>query len=106
MGTANITMVIFLLHFFLSLVVGQPVNCGDRGSDRQIICNYRPKTDVMEHWKLDLDQRDFQHFLGENNFTSAKNVYGKGANSMKTSEITLGTPLGQSFSQGASVIQG
>jgi len=84
----------------------QPVNCGDIGSDRQIICNYRPKTDVMEHWKLDLDQRDIEYFLGQNDFTSAKDVYGKGANSMKTSEITLDSPLAQSFPQGAPVVQG
>merc|ERR1719430_1797547 len=83
----------------------QPVNCGDGGSDRQIICNYRPKSDVMEHWKLDLDQRDFEYFLGQNDFTSAKDVYGKGANSMKTSDITLASGLAQSFPQGASVQQ-
>merc|ERR1712215_329288 len=84
----------------------QPVNCGDIGSDRQLICNYRPKTDVMEHWKLDLDQRDIEYFLGQNDFTSAKDVYGKGANSMKTSGITLASPLAKTFPQGTPVEQG
>merc|ERR1712215_203162 len=73
---------------------------------RQIICKYQPKTDVMEHWEIDLDQRDFEYFLGQNDFTSAKDVYGKGANSMKTSDITLASGLAQSFPQGASVQQG
>jgi len=83
-----------------------PVFCGDSGSERQIICNYRPKTDVMEHWEIDLDQRDFVHFLGQNNFTAAKNVYDKGANSMKTSDVDLAAALTQAFDYETPVTQG
>jgi len=84
----------------------QPVNCGDRDSDRQLICNYRPKTDVMEHWEIDLDQRDLKHFLKQKDFTAAKNVYDKGANSMKTSDVVLATALTQAFPQETPVTQG
>jgi len=84
-----------------------PVDCGDGGkSNRQIICNYLPKSDVMEHWKLDLDQKDFETFLGDGDFVKAEAIYANGANSMKTSEITLNTPLTQGFAKGSIVTQG
>ena len=75
-------------------------------SNRQIICNYLPKSDVTEHWKLDLDQKDFETFLGNGDFEKAEAIYGNGANSMKTSEITLNTPLAQGFAKGSIVTQG
>merc|ERR1712013_539447 len=57
-----------------------PVDCGDGGnSKRQIICNYLPKSDVMEHWKLDLDQKDFETFLGDRDFVKAEGIYANGA---------------------------
>jgi len=71
-----------------------------------IICNYLPKSDVMEHWKIDLDQQDFETFLGSGDFVKAEGVYGNGANSMKTSEITLDTALTQAFAVGSVVTQG
>merc|ERR1712142_426357 len=75
-----------------------PVDCGDGGnSNRQIICNYLPKSDVMEHWKIDLDQKDLEIFLETEDFVKAKGVYENGANSMKTSDITLHTALTQGF---------
>merc|ERR1712142_1069629 len=84
-----------------------PVDCGDGGqSNRQIICNYLPKSDVMEHWKIDLDQQDFETFLDSGDFVKAGGVYGNGANSMKTSEITLDTALTQAFAVGSVVTQG
>merc|ERR1712128_367888 len=86
-----------------------PVNCGDGGgspSTRQIICNYRPKSDVMEHWKIDLDLRDMEAFLANADFTKAEGIYEYGANSMKSSEITLETPLAQAFPAGSPVKQG
>ena len=75
-------------------------------SNRQIICNYLPKSDVTEHWKLDLDQKDFETFLGNGDFEKAEAIYVNGANSMKTSEITLNTPLAQGFAKGSIVTQG
>merc|ERR1739838_1127913 len=86
-----------------------PVNCGDGGSSpstRQIICNYLPKSDVMEHWKIDLDQKDMEAFLATADFTKAEGIYQNGANSMKTSEITLDIPLAQAFPAGSPVKQG
>ena len=75
-------------------------------SNRQIICNYLPKSDVTEHWKLDLDQKDLETFLGNGDFEKAEAIYVNGANSMKTSEITLNTPLAQGFAKGSIVTQG
>merc|ERR1711872_24338 len=84
-----------------------PVDCGDGGqSNRQIICNYLPKSDVMEHWKIDLDQQDFETFLDSGDFVKAGGVYGNGTNSMKTSVITLDTALTQAFAVGSVVTQG
>merc|ERR1739838_130679 len=86
-----------------------PVNCGDGGSSpstRQIICNYRPKSDVMEHWKIDLDLKDMEAFLANADFTKAEGIYEYGANSMKSSEITLETPLAEAFAAGSFVEQG
>merc|ERR1711872_970789 len=84
-----------------------PVDCGDGGnSNRQIICNYLPKSDVMEHWKIDLDQKDLETFLETEDFVKAKGVYENGANSMKTSDITLDTALTQGFAAGSVVTQG
>merc|ERR1712106_510792 len=86
-----------------------PVNCGDGGSSpsiRQIICNYLPKSDVMEHWKIDLDLKDMKAFLANPaNFTKAEGIYQNGAHSMKSSEITLNTPLAQAFAAGSIVGQ-
>ena len=75
-------------------------------SKRQIICNYLPKSDVMEHWKIDLYQRDFGTFLGVGDFVKAEAIYANGANSMKTSDITLNTPLTEGFVKGSIVTQG
>merc|ERR1712106_475626 len=86
-----------------------PVNCGDGGSSpsiRQIICNYLPKSDVMEHWKIDLDLKDMEDFLATADFTKAEGIYQNGANSMKSSEVTLDTPLAQAFPAGSFVEQG
>ena len=61
---------------------------------------------MTEHWKLDLDQKDFETFLGNGDFEKAEAIYVNGANSMKTSEITLNTPLAQGFAKGSIVTQG
>ena len=86
-------------------MVCETLHCAGN-SKRQIICNYLPKSDVMEHWKLDLDQKDFETFLGDRDFVKAEGIYANGANSMKTSEITLNTPLTQDFAKGSIVTQG
>merc|ERR1712025_1543567 len=85
-----------------------PVDCGDRSTGWDMICNYYPKSDVTEHWKIDLDQQDFQTFLasGSVEYTKAIDIYENGAHSMKTSDITLNTALTQAFAKGSGVEQG
>ena len=59
----------------------------------------------MEHWELDLDQKDFETYLMGNDFSSAEAIYVNGGNSMKTTYITV-DPLVQNFLKGAKVEQG
>jgi len=70
-----------------------------------LITGYLPRTDVLEHLRLDLDQRDFEDFLNSGDFSAATDIYVNGGNSMKTMTITL-EPLSQGFSQGSIVDQG
>jgi hypothetical protein len=70
-----------------------------------LITGYLPRTDVLEHLRLDLDQRDFEDFLNSEDFSAATDIYENGGNSMKTMTITLES-LSQGFSQGSIVDQG
>merc|ERR1712128_151095 len=55
----------------------------------------------------DLDLKDMMVFLANPaDFTKAEGIYQNGANSMKSSEVTLNTPLAQAFAAGSSVKQG
>eukprot|EP00092_Neocalanus_flemingeri_P013257 GFUD01014287.1.p1 GENE.GFUD01014287.1~~GFUD01014287.1.p1 ORF type:complete len:487 (-),score=113.39 GFUD01014287.1:213-1673(-) len=71
-----------------------------------LIAGYLPKSDVSEHLKLDLDQRDFEDFLNKGNFSSASDIYVNGGNSMKSTKIRMADPLVKDFSKGAKVEQG
>merc|ERR1739838_433589 len=71
-----------------------------------LIAGYLPKSDVSEHLKLDLDQRDFEDFLNKGNFSSASDIYVNGGNSMKSTKIRIFDPLVEEFTKGAKVEQG
>eukprot|EP00091_Calanus_sinicus_P015623 TRINITY_DN3406_c0_g1_i4.p1 TRINITY_DN3406_c0_g1~~TRINITY_DN3406_c0_g1_i4.p1 ORF type:complete len:172 (-),score=33.16 TRINITY_DN3406_c0_g1_i4:61-552(-) len=91
--------IIFYLYMigFLTYVNGQSFD---------LIAGYLPNSDVMEHLKLDLDQRDFEDFLNSKNFSAASDIYVNGGNSMKSMKIRMLKPLGQGFAKGAKVEQG
>merc|ERR1712106_808520 len=71
-----------------------------------LIAGYLPKSDMGEHLKLDLDQRDFEDFLNKGNFSSASDIYVNGGNSMKSTKIRIFDPLVKEFTKGAIVEQG
>merc|ERR1712106_1314912 len=70
-----------------------------------LVAGYLPKSDVSEHLKLDLDQRDFEDFLNKGNFSSASDIYVNGGNSMKSTKIRIFDPLVKEFTKGAIVEQ-
>jgi len=69
------------------------------------IAGYLPQSDVGEHLKLDLDQKDFEEFLDNGNFSAAGDIYINGGNSMKSAKISLLIPLVKDFPKGAIVEQ-
>merc|ERR1712128_10525 len=71
-----------------------------------LIAGYLPKSNVMEHLRLDLDQRDFEDFLKSGNFNSASDIYVNGGNSMKSMKIMMKEPLNKDFDKGSMVEQG
>jgi len=73
-----------------------------------LIADYLPGSDVTQHSRIDLDQRDFMFFLKKTppDFEKARTIYSQGGNSMKTSTLTLSTALKTFFPKGASVFQG
>jgi len=94
-----------VMHSMLSLYMLVFVTI-PRCDSFDLIAGYQPKSDVSEHLKLDLDQRDFEHFLKNGSFSSAGDVYVNGGNSMKTSKIEMSDPLVKDFAKGAKVEQG
>lgn len=71
-----------------------------------MLAQYLPGSDVTQHSRIDRDQRDFQTFLGEQDFEGARRVYTEGGNSMKTTSLTLATALLKDFPAGSTVSQG
>eukprot|EP00092_Neocalanus_flemingeri_P032860 GFUD01035738.1.p1 GENE.GFUD01035738.1~~GFUD01035738.1.p1 ORF type:complete len:451 (-),score=87.11 GFUD01035738.1:395-1747(-) len=76
------------------------------GAERDLIVGYQPNSDVSEHLKLDLDQRDFEDFLNKGDFKSASDIYVNGGNSMKTAKIEMNGNLPRNLAKGALVEQG
>merc|ERR1711936_1133701 len=78
---------LFVLHLLAS------VNSFDR------IAEYVPGSDVTQHSRLDLDQRDLMSFLAKQppDFEAAKRIYTEGGNSGKTTEIKLGLRLNKDY---------
>jgi len=70
------------------------------------LAGYRPNSDVEQHSRIDLDQRDFEVYLKEGKWEAAADIYVNGGNSMKSIKIDLGTPLEKAFSKGSVVTQG
>ena len=91
-----------MLYFFMLGYVTNYVKC----QSLDLIAGYLPNSDVMEHLKLDLDQRDFEDFLNSKNFSAASDIYVNGGNSMKSMKIRMLKPLSQGFPKGAKVEQG
>jgi len=67
---------------------------------------YHPNSDVKQHSRIDLDQRDFQMFLSELQFDKASDIYVNGGNSMKTTKIHLSSPLTKQYPKYTQVSQG
>jgi len=70
------------------------------------MANYLPTSDVTQHARIDLDQRDFQEFLSNGEFGKASDIYVNGGNSMKTSKISLPQPLTKDYPRFSTVKQG
>ena len=96
-----LNMMDLLLYFYMLGCVTY-VKC----QSLDLIAGYLPNSDVMEHLKLDLDQRDFEDFLNSKNFSAASDIYVNGGNSMKSMKIRMLKPLSQGFDKGAKVEQG
>jgi len=90
----------FLLLFFSHLTPSL-------ATEFTLIADYLPGSDVTQHSRIDLDQRDFMFFLKKTppDFVSARSIYSQGGNSLKTSTLTLNTALTTDFPKGASVFQ-
>jgi len=71
------------------------------------IVEYVPGSDVTQHSRLDLDQRDLMSFLAKQppDFEAAKRIYTEGGNSGKTTEIKLGERLNKDFPSGSLLTQ-
>jgi len=78
------------------------VNC----DSFDLIAGYLPKSNVMEHLRLDLDQKDFEDFLKVGNFSAASDIYINGGNSKKSMKITIYAPLSKDYIKGSKVEQG
>jgi len=90
---------IFFLHVLFFAI---HVRC----DSLDLIAGYLPKSDVGEHLKLDLDQKDFEDFLNKGNFSAASDIYVNGGNSMKSAKIGLSVSLDKDFPKGSKVEQG
>jgi len=75
------------------------------GAEFSALAGYRPNSDVDQHSRIDLDQRDFEAFLKEGKWDKAGDIYVNGGNSMKSIKIDLATPLKKTFSKGSEVSQ-
>jgi len=71
------------------------------------IAEYVPGSDVTQHSRLDLDQRDLMLFLAKQppDFEAAKRIYTEGGNSGKTTEIKLGARLNKDYPAGTLLTQ-
>jgi len=70
-----------------------------------LIAGYEPESDVKEHLRLDLDQREFEDFLEQGNFSAASDIYINGGNSRKSAKISF-LPLSKTYNKGSKVQQG
>jgi len=70
------------------------------------LAGYTPHSDVRQHARIDLDQRDFQNFLKAGDFGKASDIYVNGGNSMKTAKIHLSKPLDKTYAKYSEVSQG
>jgi len=77
-------------------------------SSFDMIAEYVPGSDVTQHSRLDLDQRDLMSFLAKDppDFEAAKRIYTEGGHSGKTTEIKLSEKLWLDYPAGTKVSQG
>jgi len=95
-----------MMHHILSLYMIGLLTHNVKCDTFDLIAGYLPKSNVMEHLRLDLDQRDFEDFLKSGNFSSASDIYVNGGNSMKSMKIMMKEPLNKDFDKGSMVEQG
>merc|ERR1711872_784658 len=94
-----------IMHWFLSLYVISLLTFNVNCETFDLIAGYLPKSNVMEHLRLDLDQKDFEDYLKVGNFSAASDIYINGGNSRKSMEITMYTPLSNDYNKGSMVEQ-
>jgi len=92
--------------FKLVLISTVLVEKGQSNAEISKLAGYHPNSDVEQHSRIDLDQRDFEVYLKEGKWEAAADIYVNGGNSMKSNKINLGTPLEMAFSKGSEVTQG
>jgi len=90
----------------LLLVIFSSATTSVFGESYDSLAGYIPHSDVRQHSRIDLDQRDFQKFLSDGDFAKASDIYVNGGNSMKTTKIHLSLPLTKSYPKFSSVSQG
>lgn len=78
----------------------------ERALSQDKFFNFQPRTDVVDHSRVDLDQKAMEKDLAQQTvvgFQSALDIYQNGAHSKAYSVLTLSTPLMASYSKGTEV---
>jgi len=70
------------------------------------LAGFKPQSDVRQHARIDLDQRDFQTFLSKGDFSKASDIYVNGGNSLKTVRVALSEAVGRDYPRYSRVEQG
>ena len=94
-----------IMHRILSFYVISILTFDATCDSFDLIAEYLPKSNVMEHLRLDLDQKDFEDFLKVGNFSSASDIYVNGGNSKKSMKIITYAPLFKAFDKGSKIEQ-
>jgi len=58
-------------------------------NDKVLLLNYEPKTNIIDHSRIDLDQKEIEKDLAQRKFLSALSIYIEGAYSGAYSTLTL-----------------
>jgi hypothetical protein len=74
------------------------------GPCARTIAGYEPASDVIQHNRLDLDQKEMEEHLKTPDFIKAKGIYEDGAHSGAHARVTV-SPLTAALAKGAAVVQ-